>query len=286
VETDTAVEADPAVRFLDWPESVALGAAVAVTTRHGGVSEGPHGSLNLGLHVGDDPERVIANRERAARAFGVELEDVVFAEQVHGATVTVVGPSERGRGTRGLDDAIPCTDILVTTALDTTLAILVADCVPMALLDPEARVLAAVHAGWRGTAARASARALTAMSELGARPERVVAFIGPGAHPAHYQIDSEVYRALAAAVAPHALPPEVARPDGPGHWRVDLMAANRHQLMLAGVTPGHILDCGVTTADDDYFSDRAARPCGRFALLSRLIGDGGASGNGLGPFGP
>jgi YfiH family protein len=268
---DTAVTTDISVRFLDWPESAALGAAVAVTTRHGGMSDGPYGSLNLGLHVGDDATRVIANRERAARAFGVELDDVVFAEQVHGSTVSVVGTTERGRGSKSMDDAISSTDILVTTALDTTLAILVADCVPLALLDPEARVLAAVHAGWRGTAAGASARALRAMSELGARPERVVAFIGPGAHPAHYQVDTEVHQALLEAVHPDVLPSEVAQPDGPGHWRVDLMAANRHQLMLAGVTPGHILDCGVTTADDDYFSDRAARPCGRFALLARLI---------------
>jgi YfiH family protein len=271
---------DIGVRFLDWPEAAALGAAVAVTTRHGGVSDGPYGSLNLGLHVGDDAGRVVTNRERAARAFGVELEDLVFAEQVHGSTVGVVGSTERGRGARSMDDAISSTDILVTTALDTTLAILVADCVPLALLDPEARVLAVVHAGWRGTAARASTRALRAMGELGARPERVVAFIGPGAHPAHYQVDTEVHRALVEAVDPDVLPPEVAQPDGPGHWRVDLMAANRHQLMLAGVTPGHILDCGVTTADDDYFSDRAARPCGRFALLARLIGEKATPGNG------
>ena len=275
VETDTAVESDTAVRFLDWPESVALGAAVAVTTRHGGVSEGPHGSLNLGLHVGDDPERVVVNRERAARAFGVELDDLVFAEQVHGAGSAVVGTSERGRGTRGMDDAISSTDILLTIDPATTLAILVADCVPIALLDPDARVLAVVHAGWRGTAAQASTLALDAMGALGARPEQVIAFIGPGAHPAHYQVDTEVYRALAAAVAPHPLPPDVARPDGPGHWKVDLMAANRQQLLLAGVTHGHILDCGITTADDDYFSDRAARPCGRFALLARLTGTDG-----------
>jgi YfiH family protein len=280
VETDTAVEMDTAVRFLDWPESAALGAAVAVTTRHGGVSEGPHGSLNLALHVGDDPERVVINRVRAANAFGVELDDVVFAEQVHGAGSAIVGALERGRGTRGMDDAISSTDILLTTDPRATLAILVADCVPIALLDPEARVLAVVHAGWRGTAAQASVLALRAMGTLGARPEDVIAFIGPGAHPAHYQVDQEVYRALAAAVALHPLPPEVARPDGPGHWKVDLMAANRQQLLLGGVTDGHIHDCGVTTADDDYFSDRAARPCGRFALLARLTS--GAAGDGIG----
>ena len=263
------------VRLLEWPESATLGVAVAVTTRHGGVSMGVHGSLNLGLHVGDDPERVITNRERAVHAFGVELETVVFAEQVHGTVATVVGIPERGRGTLQMADAISSTDILVTATPETTLAILVADCVPLALLDPEARVLAAIHAGWRGTAAQASARALDAMCALGARPERVVAFIGPGVHPARYEVDADVYDAIALAVSPHALAAEVARPAGGGRWRIDLMAANHQQLLLAGVTPEHIFDCGVTTADDDYFSDRAARPCGRFALFARLTGSAG-----------
>jgi YfiH family protein len=266
------VEAARTPTLLEWPESYGLGIEIAVTTRHGGVSESPYGSLNLGLHVGDDPGRVIANRERAARAFGVELETVIFAQQVHGADAAVVGQAERGRGTKELVDGIASTDILVTTALNTTLAILVADCVPLALLDPEAQVLAVVHAGWRGTAAQASARALGAMTGLGADPARVVAFIGPGVHPAHYQVDLEVHEALVRAVAPHPLLPEVARPDGPGRWRVDLMAANRQQLLLEGVTPEHIFDCGITTSDDDYFSDRASRPCGRFALLARLRG--------------
>ena len=265
------METSQSVRFLEWPEAAALGVALAVTTRHGGVSEGVHESLNLGLHVGDDPARVIENRRRAANAFDADLESIVFAEQVHGTSATVVGHAERGRGTLRMDDAVTSTDILVTTALDTTLAILVADCVPLAVLDPEARVLAAVHAGWRGTAAQASRRALEAMAELGAEPERVVAFIGPGVHPARYEVDEVVLESLLEAVAPEELSAEVARPTGSGRWRVDLMAANRQQLVLAGVTPAHIFDCGVTTADDDYFSDRAARPCGRFALFARLV---------------
>ncbi len=264
------METRQSVRFLEWPEAEELGVALAVTTRHGGVSEGVHESLNLGLHVGDDPERVIENRRRAAHAFGADLGSVVFAEQVHGASATVVGHGERGRGTLRMDDAITSTDILVTTALDTTLAILVADCVPVALLDPEARVLAAVHAGWRGTAAQACRRALEAMSALGALPERVVAFIGPGVHPTHYEVDGVVLESLLGAVAPDELSAEVARPAEGGRWRVDLMAANHQQLVRAGVAPAHIFDCGVTTADDDYFSDRAARPCGRFALFARL----------------
>jgi polyphenol oxidase len=260
------------VSLHQWPEAAELGAAVAVTTRHGGVSISPYASLNLGLHVGDVPDRVIANRERAARAFGVDPGALVFAQQVHGAGVTVVGEADRGRGTHRLDDAVAATDILVTTEAATVMVILVADCAPIALIDPEARVMAAVHAGWRGTAVGAVGRALDAMAELGGRNDRVVAFIGPTVDPGRYQVDEAVRRALTEATAPHALHPDVARPDGPGHWVVDLVAANRQQLRLAGVPPAQIIDAGTSTSDDDFFSDRAARPCGRFALMAQLLG--------------
>lgn len=145
--------------LLGWSEAPSLGAAVAVTTRHGGVSEGPYDSLNLGLHVGDDADRVLTNRALAARRFGVALDTMVFAQQVHGAGAALVGVAERGRGTTGLDDAVPSADILVTAAAETTLVMLVADCVPLALIDPEARVLAAVHAGWRDRGRRRRPRA-------------------------------------------------------------------------------------------------------------------------------
>jgi YfiH family protein len=258
--------------LLEWPEAAALGAAVAVTTRSGGVSEGPYASLNLGLHVGDDPTKVVVNRQRAAGAFGVNLSDLVFAEQVHGADACVVGPDAAGRGTLDMADAIAATDTLVTTASGLILVILVADCVPIALVDPVARVLAAVHAGWRGTSAGAVPRALDVMATLGAVPERVVAFIGPAVGPDRYQVDDPVYRALGDGCAPEPLAAGVALADGPRHWRVDLPAANRQQLLLAGVLEPQIFDCGVTTADHDYFSDRAARPCGRFGLLAQLTG--------------
>ena len=84
-----------------------------------------------------------------------------------------------GRGTRAEDDAVPDADILVTSTPGVTLAILVADCVPLALVDPVARVLAAVHAGWRGTAAGVVGAALHAMAERGAEAGRVRAFVGP-----------------------------------------------------------------------------------------------------------
>ena len=260
----------PVVPMLRFGPAPPLGIDVAVTPRVGGVSAPPYDTLNLAFHVGDRPEDVAENRVRAASSFGVSRVDMVFARQVHGATATLVGSTDRGRGSLSHEDAVPDTDVLVTTTPGLTLVILVADCLPLALVDPGAGVLAAVHAGWRGTAAGAVRAALGAMGQLGARPERVHAFLGPAVAPDRYQVSDEVYRALAGAV-PSALDPDVARPDGPGHWLVDLVAANRQQLLLAGVREEHVVACGRTTADG-FFSDRASRPCGRFALLARLVG--------------
>ncbi len=264
---------DPAaVPLLNWEEAASLGSAVAVTMRHGGVSQSPYDTLNLGLHVGDRAVYVAVNRTRAAAAFGVGLETTVFARQVHGTAAALVGPEDRGRGSTAEDDAVPDTDILLTTSPGVTLVILAADCVPLALVDPAAGVLAAVHAGWRGTAAGVVPAALRAMTDRGARPERVRAFLGPAVAPDRYQVDTEVQRALAHAVRPADLDPAVARPDIPGHWLVDLVAANRQQLLGSGIRPGHISGSGVTTADEAFFSDRAERPCGRFGLMARLLG--------------
>jgi copper oxidase (laccase) domain-containing protein len=91
-------------------------------------------------------------------------------------------------------------------------------------------------------------------------------------HPDRYQVSQEVLRALSGAVRPSALDPAVARPDGPGHWLVDLIAANRQQLLASGVRGDHIGESGTTTSDEAFFSDRVQRPCGRFALLARLAG--------------
>jgi copper oxidase (laccase) domain-containing protein len=112
--------------------------------------------------------------------------------------------------------------------------------------------------------------ALRAMQASGAEPGRIHAFIGPAVHRDHYQVTGEVTLALRAAVEPAPLNAAVARPDGPDHWLVDLVAANRQQLVSGGVRNERIVECGTSTADEQFFSDRAQRPCGRFALLARL----------------
>jgi YfiH family protein len=259
--------------LLTWPALDASGLDAAVTGRTGGVSSGCYATLNLSLSVGDDPASVLENRRRLAAGFGGGLGDFVFARQVHGAGVRVVGEADRGRGAFSLDDAIGDADALVTSSPGVVLAVLAADCVPVVLHDPVAGVLACVHAGWRGTAAGVPAAAVSAMRDLGSRPADVIAGIGPAIAPARYQVGLDVHQAISRAFGPAAA--AVIRPDpGAGErWLLDLPAANRLALRQAGVPDPQIHVTGLPTGpegDDCFFSDRAARPCGRHALIARL----------------
>jgi YfiH family protein len=269
------------LRLLTWPALAASGADAAVTARAGGVSSGPYATLNLSLSVGDNPGHVLENRRRLAAVLNVSPDDFIFARQVHGAGVRIVGEADRGSGAFTLDDAIADTDALVTTSPSVVLAILAADCVPIVLHDPVAGVLACVHAGWRGTVAGMCAAAVAAMVSLGSRPSNVIAGLGPAAAPARYQVGPDVYHAVTKAfgsAAPGFIRPDPATPE---RWFFDLWAANRHSLREAGLPDPQIhittLPTGPLhatpldpTSDGYFFSDRAARPCGRLALVARL----------------
>ncbi|SDO71047.1 conserved hypothetical protein [Nakamurella panacisegetis] len=246
----------------------------AVTTRDGGVSEGVYASLNLGFHVQDDPARVRANRERVAAALGVTLDDFVFGQQVHRPSVTVATHEHRGRGAREESTAIPDTDALVTATPGLVIAVMVADCVPLVLHDPVAHVLAVVHAGWRGTVLGVTSAAVASMVGLGTDPRNIRAGIGPAVSPDAYQVGPDVRQAAAARFGDRL--DEVLRPDPgrPERWLFDLFRSNHQQLVDAGVPANRIELPGLTTGEGTpFFSDRAARPCGRFALVARLKAD-------------
>jgi len=291
------------LHLLTWPALDASGADAAVTARSGGVSAGPYATLNLSLSVGDDPGRVLENRRRLAAAFGAAPGDFVFARQVHGAGVRVVGPADRGSGALSLDDAIDGADALVTTSPGVVLAILTADCVPIVLHDPAAGVLACVHAGWRGTVAGVSAAAVAAMQSLGARPSRIVGGLGPAIAAARYQVGPDVQQAVTRSFGPAADAFLRTDPSAPGRWLLDLWAANRHALRETGVPASQIHTTDLPTgpppsaapvhptspadpaspmdptSPGHFFSDRFVRPCGRLALVARLRAPGANSEN-------
>lgn len=277
VDTASARAASGALRrfgaldLLTWPVFEGASVDAFATARSGGVSSGAYESLNLSFAVGDDPGAVLENRRRVAAAIGADLGDFVFSRQVHGAGVRVVTADDRGIGALAVDQSVPEADALVTTDSSVVLAVLAADCVPIVLYDPMARVLGCVHSGWRGTVARVSEAAVAAMRALGARTENVIAGVGPAISPDRYQVGADVVdavqRGLGAAAA------KVIRPDGTGKWLLDLWAANRVVLLEAGLADEHIDVAAIPTGsagNNLFFSDRAVRPCGRLALVARL----------------
>jgi YfiH family protein len=263
-----AFAAHDGVPYLWWPTLADAGVDAVVTTREGGVSSGPYTSLNLGLHVGDDPARVVENRRRALGCLAADPGHLAVATQVHGAAVQRVGASDLARRAADPTATVGEADALVTTEPGVVLGTLVADCAPVLLVDPVARVLATAHAGWRGATGGVLAATVGALRARGAVPGRLEVAVGPTVPAAGYQVGPEVAEAVWAVLGPRT--PTLVD-DPPGHWRFDLAGAVVALLAEAGVDPERIRRALTGTGDDGpFYSDRARRPCGRFALLARL----------------
>lgn len=184
---------DHGVAVLIAPRLESDGFLVAFSERGGGVSEGVFGGLNLGLRSGDFPQLVKENRRRLIAALGIA--EFACPRQAHSTSVAEIGPHNAGSGFADPSDAVPATDALVTSSPGVPVAVLAADCVPIALVDPETRKVAVVHAGWRGVAAGMVSAALGSFPE----PSGVAAVIGPAVGPDHYEVGPDVAAAVAAA---------------------------------------------------------------------------------------
>jgi len=189
-----------------------------------------------------------AGYDLLAAALGVK--HVTTLAQVHGAAVSTVHQG----GTVPLQQ--PEADAFISSATDVAVAVRAADCVPLLMADSVTGAVAAVHAGWRGTAARAAVAALNAMKrEYGTHPTNVVAAIGPSIGPCCYTVGSDLVDAFAAAGHERYLidrwfstpPPPRGSREHP-QLRLDVAGANRDQLVLGGVPEGQIYDCRLCTA--------------------------------------
>lgn len=249
-------------------ESLRVGGRVegVFTTRVGGVSRGRYESFNLSLSVGDDPAAVSANRRRLCDLLGTEPARLAEAEQVHGTAVAVLAA---GGGPEAPPARFPCgpapgADALLTNLPGIWLVIYAADCVPVLIADPQTPAVAAVHAGWRGTAHGIAGAAVTRMREaFGTNPADCVAELGPAIGGCCYEVDRPVARAMEA----EPWWPEAARPTGPERWHLDLRAAVRRQLVRAGVPDRQITTAPHCTAcrPDLFFSYRRDGTTGRMA---------------------
>lgn len=172
------------------------------STRLGGVSTAEHtASLNLAFGRGDDDETVRKNLELFSSAVGIAPETVISRGQVHSSKVVYADKKNCGEGYYR-DSKLVC-DGYVTDQPDVALGIKTADCVPILFEDPEARVIGAVHAGWRGTIALIANECVDLMTRLGAKPSRIRAAIGPAIHRCCYTVGEDFYKAVSDSLGKH-----------------------------------------------------------------------------------
>lgn len=238
----------------------------AFSTRLGGVSPMPQNALNLAGFHEDTAENIHENRRRFFSLFAGEW-TLTACWQVHSSEVRVVRETPDA-----LSEKQHC-DALVTNVRTILLGIKTADCVPVLMGDTRTGASAAVHAGWRGTAASIVQNALERMrEEYGTRPADVRAAIGPAAGACCYEVGSEVIEAFR-----QNFPDSDAlfTPTRPGHARVDLQRANREQLIAAGVVAERIHTAPLCTMcrTDLFFSYRREKSShGRVGRLLAVIG--------------
>ena len=225
----------------------------AFSDRFGGVSKHPYGDLNLGGHVGDDPEAVAENRRSVAAGLGFpDAERVVYMNQVHGADVAYAAMPWQGRA--------PDVDALVTDTAGLGLAVLVADCVPVLLADATAGVVAAAHAGRPGMKAGVVQATVDRMCDLGAEPARIVAVTGPSVCGLCYEVPD----AMRADVSERV--PAAFCQTRQGTAGLDVPEGVWSQLAAAGVDLGESVRSRVCTQESpEHYSFRRDGTTGRFA---------------------
>lgn len=216
-------------------------------TRQGGVSEGVYATLNAGPGSGDAEAAVCENRTRIAGHLGVTAEALRTLHQIHSATAILAEPAPPAER--------PKADALVCTRPDLAVGALAADCAPVLLADPEAGVVAAAHAGWRGALDGVLRATVALMAGQGARPARIRAVIGPCIGPGAYEVGPEFAERFVAADRAFAR----FFADGPaGRPQFDLPGFCLDRLAGAGV--GDAAWTGHCTYGDEarFFSYRRA----------------------------
>ncbi|GAB2557990.1 peptidoglycan editing factor PgeF [Spirosoma aerophilum] len=236
--------------FAPFPTLIA-----AESTRHGGVSPAPFTSLNLGINTADDTANVDENRRRFFSAIGAEGLSFASSHQVHGTDVLVASEAGRSDGF----------DALITNTPGLLVGVTVADCVPILIYDREHQAVAAIHAGWRGTAGGIVTRTLERMQhQFGTTADQCFAYVGTCIDDCAFEVGPEVAEQFASAFK--------RMDEQTGKSFIDLKAANAHLLTAFGIpTPQIDISPYSTVAHNDrYFSYRAER--GQTGRMLAVIG--------------
>jgi YfiH family protein len=218
----------------------------AFFTRHGGVSKGVYESLNCGLGSNDERARVLQNRAFVAGLMNVPANRLVTLYQAHTIECLVID--------KPFEQAPPQADALVTRAPNLAIAVSTADCTPILLADADARVIGAIHAGWRGAVAGIISVTVKKMREQGAKPENIVAAIGPVIRQESYEVGQDVIAASQVRDKTYA---RFFKPSNkPDHALFDLPGLIAAELQKAGVTSIEDLKRDTYAEEGLFFSYR------------------------------
>jgi YfiH family protein len=227
------------------------GLVAGVSTRHGGLSESPYSSLNLGIHTDDSPEIIEKNLALFCEDIGVSPSDLARSYQVHGDKIWVTGRPGYQTGF----------DAMVSVQAGVFAGVSIADCTPILLADPVTGICAAIHAGWKGTVARIVEKTAKRMIEnRGSNPANILAYIGPCIGLANFEVGDEVAAQFTAEYKTRVN----------NKWHVDLKAANAAQLEKLGITQIEIDPACTVENNADYFSHRKEK--GFTGRMIALIG--------------
>lgn len=226
----------------------------AFCTRRGGASQDDYKSLNMSFREGDEEFRVLSNWDRLATAFAIPMEQFLVVNQVHGDAIFVIKQHGSFFSTR---DELNY-DAIVTTRTNLAICIKTADCVPVFIVDKVKKVIAVVHAGWKGTALEISAKVIRLMqNQYGSGPQDILVAIGPSIGKCCYEVDQATVDAFRGQNNS-----ELFLQPGPkkDKWMLDLAEANRLQILEAGVQESNIEVSGYCTTcnQDMFFSHRGS----------------------------
>lgn len=231
--------------------------------RSGGVSEGEYASLNVGLRRGDNPFNAIKNIEICADSLRLNKEKITLTYQTHTNNVAFVCEEDVGKGIfKQWNEGV---DGIVTDLVNVPLMCYSADCVPILLYDPKAKMIGAVHGGWRGTKEKIVKNAIKLMCEKGSRSEDIIAFIGPAIGLCCYEVSEDVGEAFM-----EDFPERVVKKEN-GKYMIDLKNITKDQLLSMGLKEENVENCEVCTSCDNelFFSHR--RQNGKSGLLGGFI---------------
>ncbi|OFX46080.1 MAG: hypothetical protein A2046_04275 [Bacteroidetes bacterium GWA2_30_7] len=241
--------------------------------RTGGVSENHLSSLNLGFTVGDNPDNVIENRNRLAAKLGINAFDMIFAKQSSEDGIAIVDSSMKATKIGEIHPKLINVDALITDVPNLCISVLTADCVPILIYDSQKKIIAVVHAGWKGTVMKIVSKTINRMTEIfKSNPKNLFAVIGPSISPSVYEVGKEVAEVFQNAFEGYEN--EILKPISETKSLLNMWAANQILMEELGV-PIYQIEiskyCTYSNPDKFYSARYNMNNTGRFATGIMLI---------------